>query len=726
MSTVIRSLMVKVGADLTDMQKGLKKAAKELKSAGQEISSLGSSLTTGVTLPIAGAAAASIKFASDLEESTNKVNVAFQGSADEVKKWSETTLESFGIAKGTALDMAALFGDMGTAMGQTPQEAAKMSESLVGLAGDLASFKNIGIEEAQTALKGIFTGEGESLKSLGVVMQDSTLEAYALASGQKKAYDEMTQAEKVALRYAFVMDATKNAQGDFARTSGGTANQLRIVQESLKEAAATLGQNLLPIITPILQKLNGLIQRFSEMDEGTQKFILAMAGIAAAIGPVLSVVGGLTTGLGGAVGAVSKAAVVLSKGGGLASALGALIGPGGIALLVIAAIAAAAYLIISNWSVIKGFFTNLWESVSTAFTSAWEGVKSFFSGIWSWLQNFFGQWGSVILAVLMPFIGVPLLIYQYWDQIKLFFAGLWETVKASFNGALTAIIQYFNDLPANIGSALGFVIGSVLKFGIDLAMWVIETIPVIIESITQFFAELPTRISETVAGVLSAISLWGVNLATWVALNIPIVIGSIASFFASLPGQITNAISGVTSAIGTWAGNLITKAGEELPKVVASIVEYFKALPKEMLQVGKDLVTGLWNGMNGMMSWIKKKIKEFASSLISSIKSSLGISSPSKVMANEVGKWIPAGIARGITGNASLVQAAMDTMSTQFTAGARLEVEASVSKGRATAEGDSALQGNRSTNLTFNVQSFSQARHEIDLLNKQLASATGL
>ncbi len=726
MSTVIRSLMVKVGADLTDMQKGLKKAAKELKSAGQEISSLGSSLTTGVTLPIAGAAAASIKFASDLEESTNKVNVAFRGSADEVKKWSETTLESFGIAKGTALDMAALFGDMGTAMGQTPQEAAKMSESLVGLAGDLASFKNIRIEEAQTALKGIFTGEGESLKSLGVVMQDSTLEAYALASGQKKAYDEMTQAEKVALRYAFVMDATKNAQGDFARTSGGTANQLRIVQESLKEAAATLGQNLLPIITPILQKLNGLIQRFSEMDEGTQKFILAMAGIAAAIGPVLSIVGGLTTGLGGAVGAVSKAAGVLSKGGGLASALGALIGPGGIALLVIAAIAAAAYLIISNWSEIKGFFTNLWESVSTTFTSAWEGVKSFFSDVWSWLQNFFGQWGIFILAVLMPFIGVPLLIYQYWDQIKLFFAGLWETVKASFSSALIAIIQFFNDLPANIGSALGLVIGSVLKFGIDLAMWVIETIPVIIESITQFFAELPTRISETVASVLSAISLWGMNLAGWVALNIPIVINNITAFFASLPGLISTAITGVISAIGTWAGNLITKAGEELPKVVASIVEYFKALPKEILQVGKDLVTGLWNGMNGMMSWIKKKIKEFASSLISSIKSSLGISSPSKVMADEVGKWIPAGIAIGITGNASLVQAAMDTMSTQFTAGARLEVEASVSKGRATAEGDSALQGNRSTNLTFNVQSFSQARHEIDLLNKQLASATGL
>ena len=726
MSTVIRSLMVKVGADLTEMQKGLKKAAKELKSAGQEISSLGTSLTTGVTLPIAGAAAASIKFASDLEESTNKVNVAFQGSANEVKKWSDTTLETFGIAKGTALDMAALFGDMGTAMGQTPQEAARMSESLVGLAGDLASFKNIGIEEAQTALKGIFTGEGESLKSLGVVMQDSTLEAYAMATGQKKAYDEMTQAEKVALRYAYVMDATKNAQGDFARTSGGTANQLRIVQESLKEAAATLGQNLLPVITPILQKINDLIQKFSSMDEGTQKFILTMAGIAAAIGPVLSVIGGLTTGLGGAVGAVSKAAGVLSKGGGLSSALGALIGPGGIVLLVIAAIAAAAYLIISNWSEIKDFFSKLWESISGTFINAWEGIKSFFTGLWSWLQSFFSQWGILILAVLAPFIGIPFLIYTYWGQIKLFFTGLWESVKSSFSSALLAILQFFNDLPANIGSALGLVIGNILKFGIDLATWVIETIPTVIESIAQFFAALPSRISETVTSVLSAISLWGMNLASWVALNIPIVINSILAFFSSLPGQIGTAITGVISAIGTWAGNLITKASEELPKVMASIVSYFKALPEGMLQVGKDLVTGLWNGMNGMMSWIKKKIREFASALISSIKISLGISSPSKVMADEVGKWIPAGIARGITGNAGIVQAAMDTMSTQLTAGASLEVEGSKSNGRSAADGASNLQGNRATNLTFNVQSFSQARHEIDLLNKQLATATGL
>ncbi len=726
MSSVIRSLMVKVGADLTDMQKGLKKASRELKSAGSEISALGSKLTMGVTLPIVGAAAASIKFASDLEESTNKVNVAFQDSADEVKKWSDTTLKTFGIAKGSALDMAALFGDMGTAMGQTPAEAAEMSQSLVGLAGDLASFKNIGIDQAQTALKGIFTGEGESLKTLGIIMQDSTLKAYALATGQEKAYEEMNQAEKVALRYAYVMDATKNAQGDFARTSEGTANQIRIFQESLKEAAATLGQNLLPIITPILQKMSHFIQSFSEMDEGTQKFILTMLGIAAAIGPALSIVGGITTGLGGMVGAVGKAAGVLSKGGGLVSALGALIGPGGIALLAITAIAAAAYLIVSNWDEISHFFIRLWESVSETFIGAWEGIKNFFSGLWSWLQSFFSQWGSVILAVLVPFIGFPLLIYHHWDTIKLFFIGLWEKVVSSFEEAILAITQFFDDLPSTIGFALGLLIGNILKFGMDLAAWVAETIPVVIDSIVQFFAALPARIGETITGVFNAISLWGTNLASWVALNIPIVINSIVTYFDSLPGLIAATISEAVSAIGTWAGNLIAKASEELPKVVANIAGYFKALPKEMLQVGKDLVTGLWNGMNGMMSWIKTKIKEFSGSVISGIKSALGISSPSKVMADEVGKWLPAGIAEGITSHSSLVRTAMDRMASGLTARTGLGMEGAFQQRLGEFEDGAAMGDGRTTNLTFNVQSFSQARHEIDLLSKQLATATGL
>lgn len=273
---------------LDHLNKGLDEAARRLSTAGN-------ALTTGLTVPLAAAGVASVNFSSDMQEAINKVEVAFGGAADSVKEWSSTTLNSIGLAQGTALDMAALFGDMATSMGYSQNAAAQMSMALVNLAADLASFKNIGIDQASTALKSIFTGETESLKELGVVMTQANLEAYALAEGYTTAYTAMDQAQQVAVRYQYVLANTQNAQGDFARTSDSTANQLRIFRESLKEAAATAGDELLPVITPIIGKLNELIQTFGDLDEGTQKAVVQTGLFLAALGPMLKVTGGITT-----------------------------------------------------------------------------------------------------------------------------------------------------------------------------------------------------------------------------------------------------------------------------------------------------------------------------------------------------------------------------------------------------------------------------------------------
>ena len=270
---------------LDHLNKGLDEAARRLSTAGN-------ALTAGLTVPLAAAGVASVNFSSDMQEAINKVEVAFGGAADSVKEWSSTTLNSIGLAQGTALDMAALFGDMATSMGYSQDAAAQMSMALVNLAADLASFKNIGIDQASTALKSIFTGETESLKELGVVMTQANLEAYALAEGYTTAYTAMDQAQQVAVRYQYVLANTQNAQGDFARTSDSTANQLRIFRESLKEAA---GDELLPVITPIIGKLNELIQTFGDLDEGTQKAVVQTGLFLAALGPMLKVTGGITT-----------------------------------------------------------------------------------------------------------------------------------------------------------------------------------------------------------------------------------------------------------------------------------------------------------------------------------------------------------------------------------------------------------------------------------------------
>lgn len=262
-----------------------------LSQVSAALDSVGKKLTLGVTAPLVAAGAASFKMAADMDESINKVDVAFGDAADSVHAFSNETLTTYGIAKSTALDMAGYFGDMATSMGFSREQAAEMSKQLVGLAGDLASFKNISLSEAQTALAAIFTGETESLKQLGIVMTETNLEAYAMAQGIETSTKSMDQAQKTALRMQYVLENTKNAQGDFARTSDSSSNQLRILTESLKELAAIAGQELIPIITPIIQKLNSIIQSIGELDDGTKEIITKVAVFAASFGPLLSVSG---------------------------------------------------------------------------------------------------------------------------------------------------------------------------------------------------------------------------------------------------------------------------------------------------------------------------------------------------------------------------------------------------------------------------------------------------
>jgi hypothetical protein len=290
-----KDVIITVGGDDSAFQKTMNSVSSKMADVGEKMKNVGKTMSTYLTLPILAAGAASFKLASDFDESLNKVNVAFKESSEAVKEWAKTSLKSFGIAEGTALDMAALFGDMATSMGLPQDKAADLSVSMVGLAGDLASFKNIGIDQAMTALNGVFTGETESLKMLGIVMTEANLKAFALSQGIQKNVQDMTQAEKVNLRYAYVMQQTTNAQGDFSRTSGGAANQMRIFQESLKEIGVQFGQIILPFFTKVIAKINEWAAKFKNLDDSTKKIIIVVAGLAAAIGPLLIALGFLTT-----------------------------------------------------------------------------------------------------------------------------------------------------------------------------------------------------------------------------------------------------------------------------------------------------------------------------------------------------------------------------------------------------------------------------------------------
>ena len=265
----------------------LKSIGRDIDKLSEKSKQLGKEYFFKATIPLGLLGGKFIKTASDYQESINKVDVAFGSASDSVKAFANTAGKNFGVNKSSALDMAAQFGDMATSMGITQENAGSLATSLVGLAGDLASFKNLKGDMAKTALNAIFTGETESLKMLGIVMTETNLKQFALARGITKKIDKMRQDEKVMLRYNYVMAKNKNSQGDFLRTLDGFANQTRVLNDNFNTLSITLGTILLPYAVKATKKVIELLEKFNELSPTTQKAIVIFGALAVVLPPLL-------------------------------------------------------------------------------------------------------------------------------------------------------------------------------------------------------------------------------------------------------------------------------------------------------------------------------------------------------------------------------------------------------------------------------------------------------
>lgn len=224
--------------ELNGVKKQLNGLTKATKTTSTQMSNsfkgLGSKLVkylsvTAIVTGLYKIGKAAVSAASDLAEVQNVVDVSFGSASEEINKFAQNAITQFGITEYQAKKCASTFMAMSNGMGINAEAGKKMSVQLTGLAADMASFYNVSQDVAETALKSVFTGETETLKKFGVVMTEANLEAYRLAQGITKSYSDMSQAEKVALRYNFVLRSTANAQNDYARTSGSWANQLRLL-----------------------------------------------------------------------------------------------------------------------------------------------------------------------------------------------------------------------------------------------------------------------------------------------------------------------------------------------------------------------------------------------------------------------------------------------------------------------------------------------------------------
>ena len=362
-----------------------------------------------------------------LEEATNKTKVVFGGASDSVLRFSETTTDAFGVSKVQALESAGTFGNLITGMGIGEQKAATMSNKMVGLAGDMASFNNASPEETLEALRSGLTGETEPLKRFGVQLSQARIEQYALRQGLWDGKGALTESQKAQAIYGSTLEQTKKQQGDFSRTSDSLANRQKKLQAQYANITAQLGEKLIPVLTWMMDHMP-----------------LIAAGV------------GLLT----AAFLVYKAVALVATIQQMSLNLAFLASP--ITWIIIGIVALVAGLILAYKK--SETFRNIVNAI-------WDALKKVAGVIWGALKKAF-EWLKGILPEIWAIIRNHPLIFliRNFGKIKTAATEVFNWVKDKF----TAMIDFIRGLPGKVANAAKGLFNGIkdaFKSGIN---WVIE------------------------------------------------------------------------------------------------------------------------------------------------------------------------------------------------------------------------------------------------------------
>jgi len=491
------------------------------------------------------------------------------------------------------------------------------------------------------------------------------------------------------------------ALGNVRSQADMTSDTLQKINEvkynDIDSALEGLKRNLIteiaePVGTALLPKINELVASLKNVD--TKPIVDGMMWIIDHAGALASGVAAVGTAfLGWKVGSLINTVItsiqaLTTAQWGLNAAMAA--NPIGLIVAAIAAFAAGVAVLYNKWDEIMKLAAPLKIAILallapfTVVTAAikavvyafqnWDSITGYVNGVLDGIK----QWGANLAEWFT--VEIPKMI----DNVIGWFASLPERIVESFNSLLASIkqwgvdtvawvtteipkiiegiIQFFNELPNKIGYALGLALGTITKWGVDAWNWAKVEVPKLINSIGTFFAELPGKIGTAITSAFNNIKQWGINVGAWIATEIPKLINNIATFFAQIPTRISTALSTALQNVKDWALNLISTAQTEIPKVINSIIKFFDELPGRMVDIGKDVVNGLWNGIKNSAGWLRDQVLGFVDGVVEGFKSGFNSHSPSRRIRDEVGMTVGTGLGVGIEKSSKYaLSAAMDT-----------------------------------------------------------------
>lgn len=333
------------------------------------------------------------------------------------------------------------------------------------------------------------------------------------------------------------------------------------------------------------------------------------------------------------------------------------------------------------------FFT---ETVPDFLAKALEFFSELPSKIWTFLNNVITnvqQWKADMVAKALEMAST------FLQNVVTFFMQLPEKIKTFMYNALVAItatliamvilayekgkeflenlISFFKQLPEKISTWITNARAKITEWATNIANKAKETGKKFLENIISFFKELPSKIWTWLTNVITKVITWRANMiakAKETALNF---INKVIEYVKQLPEKVWTWFVKVVSKVIQWKNDLGAKAKEAGKEILDKLIEKVKEIPDKIKSVGSDIVSGLWNGITDKVQWLKDKISGFVGDVTEFLKDKFKIGSPSKLMANEVGKWLPEGIAVGISDNAKSVLGAMKDLTVDTLGSAR-------------------------------------------------------
>ncbi len=468
----------------------LDKAQTSLKDFGAKMTDMGKTLSMSVTAPIVAVGAASFKMAADLQDAMGATDQIFAKASDSVKKWADGLDSYYGIAEGEALEYANMMGSMLVNIGGlTEEEAAKQAQVLIELAGDLTAMFGGTTESAIQALTGALKGNNTMLDNYGMAANDAMIKTKALEMGLYDGTGQMDLATKQAATLALIMEQSGAAQGQAAREAEGASGGMRAFATEVKNLSADIGEVLLPIITPLLNDLRDLVQKFGELSPEVKKVIVVVGLLVAAVGPLLILLGTLSI----AIGAISLPVAAVIAG---IAALGAaivwiynswkengekskqMLADFGVALQqlinkvtawlkekwakILGYIKEQYEKFVETWTerleFLKGMFTGWKDAIIEVFTSLKELVTGVWSSLWEGITGLFERNVKILLTATLFVVD--------WMLTK------WNAFKEGLTDIWGAIVDVIYNFVNNIISMVNKIIEALNAIQVDIPDWV--------------------------------------------------------------------------------------------------------------------------------------------------------------------------------------------------------------------------------------------------------------